>query len=64
MEWLLVIASMSKNFFVFFFIQRWDRGNDREFFLQAKFAHFLTWCEGLRVFDDLPFDVEVDVFVF
>ena len=27
-------------------------------------AHFITWCEWLHFFDDLPFDVEVDGFVF
>ena len=27
-------------------------------------AHFITWCEWLHFFDDLQFDVEVDVFVF
>ena len=25
---------------------------------------FITWCEWLHFFDDLPFDVELQVFVF
>ena len=32
--------------------------------MYEKLAHFLTWCDWLHFFDDLPFDVLVDVFVF
>ena len=34
------------------------------FSCKAKFAHFITWCEWLHLFEDLLFDVEVDIFVF
>ena len=47
----------------FFLIQRWCRPKDGEFFFLAKFAHFITRCEWLYFFDDLPSDVEVDVVV-
>ena len=64
---LVGIASCAFNdqkFRCFFFNSKMARPNDREFILWAKFAHFLTWCECLHLFDDLPFNVEVDVFVF
>ena len=33
------------------------------FSCKTKFAHFITWCKCLHFFDDLPCDIEVDVFV-
>ena len=54
--------AMSKNFVFFFFNSKMARPKDGEFFLYAKFTHFLIWCKWLHLFGDLPFDVEVDVF--
>ena len=57
--------AMSKNFVFFLF----KDGADLRWrvFLVSKvcsIAHFNMWCEWLHLIDDLPFDVEVDVFVF
>ena len=57
--------AMSTN--LFFFVTVFKDGADlrmESFSCVAKLAYFLTWCEWLHLFDDLPFDVEIAVFVF